>query len=91
MGFVLALVFISHVPDGMLFTVTASVLLIVLFARKKQSISTSILKSVELLLLASVVLGVPYLIWKNSYYGDGANASSPKYFTANYTQPAQAR
>jgi arabinofuranosyltransferase len=67
-GLTLALISLTR-PDGVLFTATAVVLLAVMSIRRKQSFP-SLSKSIGLLVLPSVVIGVPYLIWKYFYYGD---------------------
>ena len=67
-GLTLALVSLTR-PDGVLFTATAIVLLAVMGFKRKQAIA-SISKSIGLLVLPSVVIGIPYLLWKYSYYGD---------------------
>lgn len=56
-------------PDGVLFTATALALLIARGIRTKQSF-LELGKSFGLLILPSIVIGVPYLLWKLSYYGD---------------------
>jgi len=67
-GLTLALISLTR-PDGVLFTVTAVVLLAVSGIRRKQSIPT-LTKNIGMLVLPSIVIGVPYLIWKYFYYGD---------------------
>jgi hypothetical protein len=67
-GITLALVSLTR-PDGVLFTATAVALLAISGIRRKQSF-LSLLKSIGILVLSSVVIGVPYLIWKYFYYGD---------------------
>jgi hypothetical protein len=67
-GIALALVSLTR-PDGVLFTATAVVLLSVSGFRRKQSF-LSISKSIGILILPSVAIGIPYLIWKYFYYGD---------------------
>jgi len=67
-GVALALVALTR-PDGVLFTATAVLLLAVRGIKWKQSLS-SISKSIGILLLPSVIVGVPYLLWKYFYYGD---------------------
>jgi hypothetical protein len=67
-GLTLALVSLTR-PDGVLFTATAVALLAVMGMRKKQSF-LSLSKSIGILVMPSVVIGAPYLIWKYNYYGD---------------------
>ncbi len=67
-GLTLALVSLTR-PDGVLFAVTAAVLLTVSGSRRKQSL-LFISKSIGILILPSIVIGVPYLLWKYFYYGD---------------------
>ncbi|HEX5315616.1 MAG TPA: hypothetical protein VFX22_03110, partial [Candidatus Kapabacteria bacterium] len=67
-GVVLALVALTR-PDGVLFTATAAALLIARGIKWRQSLSATS-KSIGILLLPSVVVGVPYLLWKYFYYGD---------------------
>lgn len=67
-GFVLALVSLTR-PDGILFTLTAAGLLLVRERRRGESL-LSAAKFIWKLLLPSVAIGVPYLIWKYFYYGD---------------------
>lgn len=67
-GMVLALVALTR-PDGVLFTVTAILLLTIRGIRVKQPL-LKVSKTIGLLLLPSIVIGVPYLLWKYSYYGD---------------------
>ncbi len=67
-GLVLALIPLTR-PDGVLFTTTAVVMLAVLGIRRKLSFR-SISKSIGILVLPSIIIGVPYLIWKYLYYGD---------------------
>ncbi len=67
-GIVLMLVSLTR-PDGVLFTATAVVLLAAMGFKRKQSVA-SMSKSIGILVLPSVVIGVPYLLWKYSYYGD---------------------
>jgi hypothetical protein len=66
-GITLALVSLTR-PDGALFALTAAVLLIVNGIRRKQS-ALDISKTIGILILPSVAIGVPYLIWKYLYYG----------------------
>jgi hypothetical protein len=56
-------------PDGVLFTIVAVILLAIKGTKEKQPISQT-LKIVALLLLPSIVIGIPYLLWKYNYYGD---------------------
>jgi hypothetical protein len=56
-------------PDGALFTIVAVMLLAIKGTKEKQPISQT-LKIVALLLLPSIVIGIPYLLWKYNYYGD---------------------
>ncbi len=67
-GLALALVSLTR-PDGVLFTATAVALLAVVGFRRKQSM-LSLSRSIGILVLPSIVIGVPYLIWKYNYYGD---------------------
>jgi hypothetical protein len=67
-GVALALVSLTR-PDGVLFTLTAVLLLSVSGIRRKQSL-LSVSKSAGILILPSVALGLPYLLWKYFYYGD---------------------
>jgi hypothetical protein len=67
-GIALALVSLTR-PDGILFTVTAVALLGTRDLRNGKSVLTSA-KAVGILLLPSIVIGIPYVIWKYSYYGD---------------------
>ena len=67
-GLVFALVSLTR-PDGVLFTATAVVLLAVSGFRRKQSF-LSLSKNIGILVLPSIVIGIPYLIWKYFYYGD---------------------
>jgi hypothetical protein len=67
-GIVLLLVSLTR-PDGVLFTATAVALLGVMGFKRRQSF-VSMAKAIGLLVLPSVVIGVPYLLWKYSYYGD---------------------
>ena len=56
-------------PDGALFI--ATVLSLMLYRdRKRGATITSSAKSALLFLLPSLLLGIPYLLWKLSYYGD---------------------
>src|SRR5579883_389660 len=66
-GFILVLVALTR-PDGVLFTLTACCLF---FARGVRSRTLkSAAKEVLMILLPSVIIGVPYLLWKKYYYGD---------------------
>ena len=56
-------------PDGALFTITAVILLIILRIRQKHSV-LECAKQCALLLAPSILIGIPYLLWKYSYYGD---------------------
>jgi hypothetical protein len=56
-------------PDGALFTIVAVMLLAIKGTKEKQPISQT-LKIVAILLLPSIVIGIPYLLWKYNYYGD---------------------
>ncbi|HET9136089.1 MAG TPA: hypothetical protein VFO76_05575 [Candidatus Kapabacteria bacterium] len=56
-------------PDGALFTITGAILLAGKNLKENKSIALS-LKEVTLLLLPSIIIGVPYLLWKYNYYGD---------------------
>jgi hypothetical protein len=67
-GITLMLISLTR-PDGVLFTATAVVLLTVMGLRNKQSI-LSLSKNIGILVLPSIVIGIPYLIWKYNYYGD---------------------
>jgi hypothetical protein len=67
-GLALALISLTR-PDGVLFTATAIALLAAREIRKGKSVPSA-LRSVGILLLPSIIIGVPYLIWKYSYYGD---------------------
>ncbi len=67
-GTVLALIPLTR-PDGVLFTAVFAI--IAGIEAWQESASTQrITKFVGLLLLPSIVIGVPYLLWKLSYYGD---------------------
>jgi len=56
-------------PDGALFTLTAIGSFI--FKERRDKISSKvILRESALLLLPSIALGIPYLLWKFSFYGD---------------------
>jgi hypothetical protein len=67
-GVLLALVALTR-PDGVLFTATALILLVIRDIRTKQPVVATA-RSVGILLLPSIVIGIPYLLWKYSYYGD---------------------
>ena len=67
-GLVLILTTLTR-PDGALFTLTALVLLF--FKLRKDKATTKFLsRSLFLLIAPSLIIGIPYLIWKLSYYGD---------------------
>ena len=67
-GAALALVSLTR-PDGVLFTLTAVALLATRYIKNgKSALSAS--KAVGILLLPSLAIGIPYLTWKYSYYGD---------------------
>ncbi|MFI5201496.1 MAG: hypothetical protein ACHQNE_03835 [Candidatus Kapaibacterium sp.] len=67
-GVILALVALTR-PDGVLFTATTVLLLAARGIKWKQSLP-EIFKTIGILLLPSVVVGAPYLVWKYFYYGD---------------------
>ncbi|MDP4232768.1 MAG: hypothetical protein Q8913_05330 [Bacteroidota bacterium] len=67
-GLVLASLCLTR-PDGVLFPVTAIALLSVRGLMRRQPV-TAIFRQVGLLLVPSIVIGIPYLLWKYSYYGD---------------------
>lgn len=67
-GVALALVSLTR-PDGIVFTLSAVGLLIVRDRRRGQSMRSAS-RSIWRLLLPSIAIGVPYLIWKYFYYGD---------------------
>jgi hypothetical protein len=67
-GIALALVALTR-PDGVLFTATAASLLAIRGIRSKQR-PANVSKTIGLLLLPSIVIGAPYLLWKYFYYGD---------------------
>jgi hypothetical protein len=67
-GFILTLTALTR-PDGALFIIIASVLLAIKGLKEKQSTIRTI-KNVSLLILPSIIIGLPYLLWKYNYYGD---------------------
>jgi hypothetical protein len=67
-GIALALASLTR-PDAVLFTLAAVALLVTRDMRKGQPV-LSVIKPIGILLLPSVAIGVPYLIWKYFYYGD---------------------
>jgi hypothetical protein len=67
-GGILSLVSLTR-PDGVLFTTVAVVLLVVISIRNKIPVAHTA-KSAVLLLLPSILVGIPYLLWKYNYYGD---------------------
>jgi len=67
-GTILAFVPLTR-PDGVLFTVTAVALLTIRGVKHKQSVS-SLTWSIFILLLPSIIVGLPYLAWKYYYYGN---------------------
>jgi hypothetical protein len=66
-GTVLAFISLTR-PDGVLFTLIAVLLLLATTFRNRAFVA--IARSSFFLLLPSIIVGVPYLVWKYSYYGD---------------------
>jgi hypothetical protein len=56
-------------PDGALFTIMAVLLLFAFRLWQKQTMGKA-LKQCALLVAPSLIVGIPYLIWKYNYYGD---------------------
>ncbi|HEY3874829.1 MAG TPA: hypothetical protein VGM92_05100 [Candidatus Kapabacteria bacterium] len=70
-GFTLALLALTR-PDGVLFTLVFAVSLLIKQWSPQSSTAnrTSGWKSLGMLLLPSIVIGIPYLVWKYFYYGN---------------------
>jgi hypothetical protein len=56
-------------PDGALFIATAVFLLAIKGIKEKRSFNENA-KRIGFFILPSVIIGIPYLLWKYSYYGD---------------------
>ncbi len=67
-GLILILTTLTR-PDGALFTIISAILLLLQERRSGKPIAKAF-TSIVLLLLPSILIGIPYLIWKYSYYGD---------------------
>ncbi len=67
-GFILTLCTLTR-PDGAVFIFCATVLLIGWGLKEKQT-AASIIKKITLLILPSLTIGIPYLLWKYFYYGN---------------------
>jgi arabinofuranosyltransferase len=64
-GLLLGLISLTR-PDGVLFTFCGALLLLV---RSRHNIRNAF-RPIASILLPSIVVGLPYLLWKYSYYGD---------------------